>query len=241
MTDQETAGIGDNNPPETPFEISQSKIQDLYDEAALWLDGDPINSEEMAEGIATLLQSIRAAAKEAEDERAAEKKPHWDAGKAVDVKWKPLTTLADRATEAAKAALAPWLKKKADEKAEEDRRLREEAERKKAEAEKAIREANRENVLERQAAEDKLEEAKKAEVTANKAARESAGVKGRTGRAVSLRKRYRAVLRDPEAALEHYWPHVRIEELLTSMAQADADNGKANIPGFEIKIEHGAV
>lgn len=239
---QEPAAIGDNNPPTTPFEIYTSKINDLYDEATLWLDGDPVDSEEMAEGIATLLDSIRTAGSDADKERAAEKKPYWDAGKAVDEKWKELLTLANRATDACKKALAPWLDKKQKEKEERDRLAREEADKKMAEAQKAMRESSQDNLAERAVAEDQLQAAKRADAKANAQARESAGVKPKTGgRSISLRRSYEAILDDPQAALEHYWPHVDIEACLLKLGNDDVKRGKRQIPGFRVKEKKGAV
>lgn len=232
MNDQPT--IGDNNPPETPFEICESKICDLYDEAKLWLDGDPVDSEKMAEGIAKLLTKIREVNGDRDKAFRIEKDPLVKASKACDDKWRELSTLADRATKACKAALQPWLVKKQKEKDEADRLAREEAERQRAEATKAIRESSPENLLEREAAEDKLKEAKKAEGKANAQARKSAGVSG-GGRKISVKTSYVAVLRDPSVALEHFWPHVEIETILTVLAQREIQSGKREIPGFEVQ------
>lgn len=227
--------IGHNNPPEAPFEIYQEKITDLYDEAVNWLDGKPIETEEMAEGVTSLLQLLRKAGKEADDERTKEKAPHLEAGRNVDAKWKPLGELVNRATTAAKQALQPYLKKKAAEKEEADRKLREEADRKRREAEEAFRNSQADDLLAREAAEEKLKEAKIADKTANREARKGAGVAGSFGKAVSLRSSYKAILHDPEEALEFFWPSVEIEECLTAMAQRMVKNGKREIPGFEIR------
>jgi hypothetical protein len=63
----------------------------------------------MADAVSKLLDMIRKAKKEADDFRAAEKKPHDDAAKAVQEKWKPLITRCDLAADAAKKALTPYL------------------------------------------------------------------------------------------------------------------------------------
>lgn len=230
----EPATIGDNNPPSTPFEICESKINDLYDEATLWLDGEPIDSEKMAEGIAKLLSEIRKANTEKNNAFREEKDPLVAASNECDEKWRPLAALVDRASAAAKQALAPWLAKKEKEKLEADRKAREEAARLKQEAEEAIRATDAANLVARAEAEELLKEAKKSEVAANKQSRESHGVKVAGGRTISSKTVWETTLIDPEAALEHFWPHVAIEECLTEIAKIGVNSGKREIPGFRI-------
>lgn len=60
------AVIGGNNPPEpTPFELSKQAIEDLYEEARQWLDGDPVSTQAQADALNTLQARIKDAAKEA--------------------------------------------------------------------------------------------------------------------------------------------------------------------------------
>jgi polyhydroxyalkanoate synthesis regulator phasin len=68
------AQIGDNNPP-SPFDEIKSRIDDLYNEAKLWLDGEPVTTQEQANALNTLENRIREAAKEAETLRKSEVKP----------------------------------------------------------------------------------------------------------------------------------------------------------------------
>jgi hypothetical protein len=93
---------GHNNPP-TPFDECERKVFDLFDEAKNFLDGEAITTQDMADAVSKLLDMIRKAKKEADDFRAAEKKPHDDAAKAVQEKWKPLITRCDLAADAARA------------------------------------------------------------------------------------------------------------------------------------------
>ena len=72
--------IGHNNPP-TEFEVCKKTIQDLYEEAKLWLDGEPVETQEQADALNTLESRIREAAKDAEANRKKEAKP-FDDGKA---------------------------------------------------------------------------------------------------------------------------------------------------------------
>lgn len=234
-TRSDLAPIGHNQPPPTPYEIHEQAITDLYDEAVHFLDGEPIDNEDLAEAVATLMRSIRKAGKEADTARKEEKAPHANAVKDIDSRWKVLTALADRAATAAKEALKPWLIKKEAEKAEADRLAREEANKKIAEAQKALRESDATNLTARAEADAKFEDAKKADAIATKNANKSSGVGGAGGRKVALRTSWVATLVDPSAALEHYWPHEEIEAVLTKLAQAEATAGKRTIPGFNIE------
>jgi hypothetical protein len=242
MTKQPAATIGDNKPPETPFEIYTAKINDLYDEAVHWLDGDPVDSEEMAEGIATLLDTIRKAASAADKERGIEKRPHLDANTEIEAKWKGIIGRANLAVDTCKKALAPWLSKKQKEKDEADRLAREKADKEMAEAQQAIRDSEATNLAERAVAEDKLEKAKRLDARAKRDANKGAGIKPKGGgRAVHLRKSFEATLDDPEAALEHFWPHVDIEACLTKLANDEVKRGKREIPGFRVTEKKGAA
>jgi hypothetical protein len=229
------APIGHNNPPTTPYEMHEHAISSLYDEAVHWLDGEPIDSEATAEGVATLMREIRKAGKAADTARKEEKAPHATAVKEIDTRWKAVTTLATLAANAAKEALAPWLIKKEAEKAEADRKAREQADRQMAEAQKALQDSDVTNLSDRAEAEAKYQDAKKADAIATKDANKSSGVGGAGGRKVALRTTWVVTLIDPTAALEHFWPHEGIEAVLIRLAQAEARDGKRTIPGFNIE------
>ena len=233
----ETAPIGHNNPPQTIFEQHQAEINDLYDEAKLWLDGEPVETAGLAEGLSTLMQTIRKAGADADRERAAEKAPHLEAGREIDARWKTLTKLTNLATAACKEALKPWLIKIEAEKKEADRIAQEDADAKLAEARKAMQASSVDNLIEREEAEEKLKAAEISKAVANKKQRETAGVKNKGGRAVSLRTVYVTELIDANEALEHFWPSMEIEELLLTMAKRQVANGKRALPGFKITEE----
>ena len=232
----EEPAAGHNNPPTTPFEEDQAAIDDLYNEAQNFLDGEPITTEPMAEAVTTLLQMLRSAGNLAEKHRGEEKAPHWDAGKAVDAKFKPLAEKVRRAAETCKVALKPWLEVLAEEKRIKDQEAREEADRQKREADRAMQMSTG-NLAEREEAEEKLEDAKQADIEARVQKNKSAGQTNKGGRAVGLRTVWNTHLVDPNLALDHYWPDERIEELLLTMAKAEVRGGKRHIPGFHIKDE----
>jgi len=229
------AAIGHNNPP-TPFDEAQTEITDLYDEAKGWLDGEPVASEGMAEGISKLLNMIRAAKKKADEARKVEKKPFDDGAKEVQERYNPLLKKADLAADACKKALAPWLEQQEAEKRAAEAEARRIAEEKRREAEEAIRASKVDDLEAREAAEEKLKDAKKAEATANRAAKDTAKASGGVGRAVSLRTEHEPELVSGVEAARHYWNTNRaeMEAFLLEMARKDVRAGKRSIPGFTI-------
>lgn len=239
------AVIGGNMPPEpTPYERAEKEVSDLYEEARLWLDGKPITSQAMADDLGNLLNMIRAAEKRADQARAAEKKPHDDAAKAVQARYKPLLERASLAADTCKKALAPWLKKLADEKEAAAKKAREDAEQKAWAAQEAMRAAREEaDLAAREEAERLVKEAKRAEKAANKAERSTATAGGAMGRAVGLRTVHVPVMTDAREAARHYWQAApdEIHALLQTLAERDVRAGKRQIPGFEIREEHHAV
>lgn len=238
------AVIGGNMPPEpTPFEKAEKEVNDLYAEAALWLDGKPIESQAQADDLSNLLNMIRAAEKRAEEARKAEKQPHSDAAKAVDAKYKPLIGTCQLASDACKKAIAPWLAKVAaaqEAAAAEARRVAEEATR---QAQEAIRAADATNLEARAAAELKVKEAQDAEKRATRAGKATANAGGGVGRAVGLRTVYRAEIVDPIEFGRHCWANCRDDYLtfLSGQAKQLVDRGSRALPGVEIIEEKKAV
>ena len=106
------ATIGHNRPPEpTPFDAFDAHLADLLETAKGFLDGEGVNTEAEATAVSRLLDDARRAGKDADLARAAEKKPHDDAAKGVQAKWKPLLERAELISSTAKRALQPWLTK----------------------------------------------------------------------------------------------------------------------------------
>ena len=236
--------IGGNNPPSDPFDLVKVEIDDLYQEAKNWLDGEEIKDHKTAEGIATLLNMLRDAGKKADDEFTKEKAPHLAAGKAVDDKWRSLRTMVKTAKDACSKVLGAWQAKIEAEqaaKAEEARRIAEEATRKAEEAARAAQEST-----DLKAAEEAIaaaEFARKAEIGAQSAENATPKVKNRAGRAIGLRTYYWPVLTDPVAAIRHYWPKHKEEfsEILIRLAQKDANAGVREIPGITITEEKRSI
>ena len=237
MTDNERATIGGNNPPE-PIDGFKTHIEDLLIEAQNFLDGSGVNSEAEADGVSRIIDELRKASKDADAERKAEKKPHDDAGKAVQAKWKPVLERAATAIDVAKKALTPWLEKLEAERLERERIAREEAERAAEEARKAHAAAQADDLAAREAAEAKIKEAEEAEKAANKIASAKTHAKG-GGRAIGLRTHWTATITDRRAALNHYVktnPDAFVD-LIQTLADRDARANVHEVPGVLFKNE----
>ncbi len=234
---------GHNNPPPSPLEWAETEIGNLHSEIAVWLDHGPIPNQEVANDISNLLNDVREAVKRADAARKTEKEPYDKAAKAVDAAYKPIIVRGNSAVEFCKSALTVWLQKVDAEKRREAEAKRLEAERLKSEAEAAIRSSSG-NLIARDAAEQLLNEAKKADRAANKAEKNTATAgTGEIGRAVSLRTVHVAELVDPNAALAHYKRTAPddLKQFLTNLAERDIRAGKRDIPGFVVSQEKKAV
>lgn len=234
--------IGANNPPLTPYEKAKAAVDEIYEQAEQWLDGDPIDSDLMAEGVAKLQKLIKAEKKAAEDARKAEVKPHDDAKKEIQGRYNPLKERCDLAIQVCNDVLTPWMQKKAAIAEAEAKAKRDEADRKRIEAEKAIREADAANVIEKAKAEALVKDAKKADGAANRAAKVTGAPKA-DGRAVTFRTYWTATMVDGQAAARYYWPirTPNFNNLLQTLADEDVRAGQHEIPGFEITSEKRAV
>ncbi|MGA0604920.1 hypothetical protein ACO2Q0_02885 [Phenylobacterium sp. VNQ135] len=240
------APIGHNNPPEpAPFEAISVHVSDLMVEARAWCDGAQIENQEQADVVARLIDEFRQAQKAADDARREEAKPHDEAKARIQEKYAPLlaetktkTGAIPRALAALKATLTPWLRKLEDERRAREEAARQEAAAKAKAAADAMRAADASNLEAREAAEAMVQDARVAESAANAVGREKAHAKG-DGRAIGLRKTYRAVMTDRKAALIHYastQPDA-LTAFLQQLADRDVREGKRQIPGFDVLEE----
>lgn len=238
------AGIGHNGAPEpmTAFEAVKINITDLYEEAKEWLDGSPVETQDQADAINTLKATIKDAIKAAEEQRFKEGAPHKAAIDEIQTRYneligsnKSITGLAIKAEQACNAALKPYLLALAAKQAEEARIAREEADRKVAEAQAAMRQRDAANLTQRDDAERLVKDAKAAEDAARKAENAKAHAKG-NGRATGLRTVFKPVMADQRAAASWVW-NDRREELM-SFVQDQAEKavraGTHAIPGFNV-------
>jgi hypothetical protein len=104
--------IGHNGgEPLDPFAAIAAHIADLNEEAKLHLDGKPVETQDQCDTLDKLYDEALKAEKAANDARTDEKKPHDDAAAAVQAKWKPLVSDAERIKKAARAGTVAWKQK----------------------------------------------------------------------------------------------------------------------------------
>lgn len=242
MPDNPRAVVGGNFPPPSTLEIVTTEVEDLCGEAALWLDGAVVDSQDLADGIAHLLTMIRAAEKRADEARKTEKQPHLNAAKAVDEAYKPIIEKAKLATATCKTALKPWLEQQEAEKRAAAEKARQEAEAKTQAAREAMQATDGTNLEARAAAEELVKDAKKTERAADRASNDKAKA-GKLGRAVSLRTSYRAEITDAKEFARYVWQRYREEltEFLTALAQREVTKGQRDLPGVTVHTEQKAV
>lgn len=222
--------IGHNQPP--PIEAMGLHIEDLFQLVSDTLAGvDVVKNDEQDAALDGLLDDFRKARKDADEQRATEKRPHDEAAKAVQTKWKPLLDRCDMATSEIKAKLTPYRAAKIAARDEAARKAREEAEAKQKAAQEALRQSD--DLEARFAAEEQLKQAAKLTAAANRADRSATG----------LRTSWAAKITDRRAALNHYLreqPEM-FERLIQDLADKDARNEatRRDIPGilFEQKKE----
>ena len=233
--DIRAALVGHNQPP--PHEEFRDRIDRLLNVANRWLKERPvILDEDMAAKCIDFLDQIAQEAKAVEEQRRTEKKPHDEAGRAVDGKYKPLVALLDTAKAMLKPRLTVWLNAK---------ELRRQAAIREAEAEAyaAIQEATRlkaeaEKGASVQAAVAAEEAAKAADAAVKQAdtiAESRAQVRGDySTRARSLRGTWKAKIVNLDEAIRFYRNSVDLFECIEKRANQDARGGARIIPGCEV-------
>lgn len=218
-----------NQPPEV---LLFQQIDDLYDTAKDFADGEPITDDKMEETVAGIYNDLHKLGKQADELRVAEKKPLDDQIKAIQDKYNKYIQPKKGRVDLAKAALgdllAPYRAAKAAAAAAEARRIAEEAEKARAAANAAIQQSSG-NLAEREAAEELLADAKALERTAKRA--DKAATTG-TG----LRTVWDVTLVDEEAAMEWCWARAKSEVLAVAQRNAEeaVRGGVRVVPGFSV-------
>lgn len=212
------AEMGGNNPP--PLEAFALHIEELFSLVS-GSTASPVSNDDQEAALDELLKDVRKAKQDADAQRAAEKKPHDDAAKAVQASWKPLLDRCDAAMSAIKDALTPYREARQKAKDEAARLAREEAEAKQKAAQEALRKSD--DLETKFAAEEELKQASKLAAVANKIDRSATG----------LRTYWEAEITDRREALKHYiakFPQ-EFEDLIQRLADADARGTRAPVPG----------
>lgn len=209
-----------------------SEIDDLYEEAKNWADGEAISSQEMHDAIEKLYDGLHEAGKKADALRVEEKKPLDEKVKEIQDRYnkyiQPKKGRVDLAKSTLGALLAPWRKKVADDKAAEAAKQAAEAAAAKEAAEAAIRSSSG-NLGAREYAEELLADAKKLERGAKRA--DKAATTG-TG----LRTVWNVNITDEEKALDWAFTHAPGEfmAMALSLAEEQVRGGVRSIEGFSI-------
>lgn len=226
------AGVGHNQPPEPPYIAIFTEIDDLYEEAKNFADGEAISSQEMHDAIEKLYDGLHEAGKRADALRVEEKKPLDDKVKEIQDRYnkyiQPKKGRVDLAKSTLGALLAPWRKKVADEKAAIAAQQAADAAAALAEAQAAIRSSSG-NLGAREYAEELLADAKKLERGARQA--DKAATTG-TG----LRSVWVSTIADEEKAMEWAWgiDSEAFRRLALSLAEEKVRGGVRSIEGFSI-------
>lgn len=220
---------------QSPFDLISTEINDLFDEAKNWADGEPITSPEMHDAIERLRDSLHEAGKRADALRVEEKRPLDEQVKAIQDRYNPFIQpkkgKVDLAKSALDALLTPWRTRVAAEKAAEAARKAEEAAAATRAAQEAIR-ASSGNLAAREEAEELLADAKRLEKTAARTFKSAT-----TG--TGLRTVWKAELVDEAAALDWFYGERpdAFRELIQSLADEAVRRGVRKVPGFVVRDE----
>lgn len=223
--------IGDNSGDLSLAE----QIKDYASQALGWLRKAGIKDAATKDRAANYRAELLRLSKEADAQRVAEKKPHDDAAKAVQAKWKPLTDEADAAAEELRAALTAFMtaEKRAAEKAAREKY---EAEQRAAAVARAEVEAQRAKLMR----DDPIAALTSPEPELPPAPLPPEPVKiqagGQRGRKTGLREVTRYVVTDHKAALAFFADSEDVRELIGKLAERASKAGVA-VPGVEKKIE----
>jgi len=221
---KQIASIGHNK---SPLDV----IQDLYEEAGNWLDGEPLTTKKQHDTLVELIRKLRSARTAADEARKEEAKPFDEGKKAVQDKYNPFIQpkkgMVDRAIATAQEVLAPYLLEQTEIKRKTDQDLTKKANKLKAEADAAMQ-ASSGDLEAREEAEHRLEDAKEAEKIARRSAKQNVAKGAIT--------RWDVCVKDPVIAIRHLWPIYRddFDDLLEELARHQVRQGKRTIPGFKI-------
>lgn len=225
----DTAPIGHNAPPaDVAFSL---EVDDLFSLLSDTLAGGEVTSDEQDAAIDAILDDFRKAATDAEKKREAEKKPHLEAGREVDAKWKPVVDKAKRGAAACKDALTPYRTAKQAAKDAAARKVREEAEARQKAAAEALRGAD--DLETKFAAEQEIEAAQKLVAVANKIDRSATGLRTYWQHRIVNRRELllHVVERYPED----------LADMLNEFVRKQVAGGLRAIPGVEITEEKRAA
>ncbi|NNH56938.1 hypothetical protein HLI01_08970 [Rhizobium laguerreae] len=237
------ATIGHNQPPASPFDAVKQEIEDLFEEACHWADGEPISDQATHDAIEKLRDGIHEAGKRADALRVEEKKPLDDQVKAIQDRYnvyiQPKRGKVDLAKSTLDTLLTPWRTAKAAAAAQEAARVAAVAEAARVAAQEAMR-ASAGNLAAREEAEELAADAKRLEKTAKRA--DKAATVGTGLRTVWVAT---PALADNSEELRLEWAYnkdpARFAELVQQMASEAVRAGARSIPGFVVAENRVAI
>ncbi|MDJ1632290.1 hypothetical protein [Rhizobium rhizogenes] len=208
-------GIGDNSAPVDEAETINDQIENALKGMTAY---EKITDDETAAKAQSLRNRLNELSNDADKKRDALKRPHLDAGTAIDKKWMPLVKNAKAGADRVKTAMEAWETEKL--------RLRREQERKKAEEDRIAAEKAAANhpgetaVIEAPAPVSRVEAA-------------PAPIRATYGKSASVKATIIVDQVTDWPALAVYMSnHQECQELLRKLAQRALDAGRENIPGI---------
>lgn len=225
-----------NNPPTDEAEILKSQIDAASAGAAEYAD---INSDETASKAQSLRSRLLELSGQADKIREAQKKPHFEAGKAIDAKFQPLVKMAKAAADGIRDALGAHETRKARE-AERIRREAEEVARKTAQAAAEAQRKLDEEIRLAEEAGRPVPAPQPAPVPVPPASEPvpapAAAIRGAYGRAAAVKLVRVARVVDIDAAFTGLKTHKELVELIGKLAQRATDAG-ITLPGVKVTEE----
>lgn len=214
-----------NNPPTDEAEILKGQIEAAATGAAEYAD---INSDETASKAQSLRSRLLELSGQADKIREIEKKPHLEAGKAIDAKFQPLVKMAKSAADLIREALGQHETRKA----REAERIRREQEEERLRAEREATKARAEAELAGRPAPAPVPAAPPPEPTPAPAA----AIRGAYGRAAAVKVVKVAKVVDQDKAYLALKKHPEMIALIAALAQRAATAG-IPLEGVEVTEE----
>lgn len=215
------------------------QIIDYAATAINWLRKKGVADAESKDTAANYRAELLRLSKEADTQREVEKRPHDEAAKAVQAKWKPLIDTAKNAADEIRDALTDYMTAEK-RKLEAEQRAKWEAEQKAAAAARAEIEAQQAKLMR----EDPIAALTNPEPELPMMPAPPAPVKvqagGQRGRKTGLREVTRYVVIDHSAALAFFADSEDVQELISKLAERASKAGVA-VPGVEKRIEEVAA
>jgi hypothetical protein len=213
--------IGGNNPPEED-DIAKLKREIEAARGVAEQDYKEITTDDQAAAAQSLRSRLNELSGTADKKREAEKRPHFEAAKAVDAKWQPIVKLGKEAADWLRGKLSDYATRKANEEAAAQRiALAEEA---RLAAERAA--AQPEDGESEQGAPPVEQQSPPPAPT-------SATIKGATGRAATIRVVKVAKVVDYDKAYAHLKAIPEIKKVIDQVAQRFITAGN-EVPGVEV-------